>query len=173
MLDIAIAYENYKFVGYEFLTWLWYAVDNNQISMDSLLDKPFILEIGDKATLKKISENKNEVISIKGDDPNLEEGLFSLQKGSYVTELNLIYKEDDLKWQFNLKGESLNISSLKAPKTGQVYEKGEFEAATLDKIYLYERIVNLTNQLFENFLKLRTSTNWTSKTIPEIKKWLS
>ena len=28
MLDIATAYNRYRFLGYEFLTWLWFAMEN-------------------------------------------------------------------------------------------------------------------------------------------------
>ena len=29
MLDLAVAYNRYRFLGDEFLTWLWYTIEND------------------------------------------------------------------------------------------------------------------------------------------------
>ena len=29
MLDIAVSYNRYKFIGHEFLTWLWFVMDRH------------------------------------------------------------------------------------------------------------------------------------------------
>ena len=30
MLDVAVAYNRYQFLGEEFLTWLWYVIEKDQ-----------------------------------------------------------------------------------------------------------------------------------------------
>ena len=32
MLDIAVAYNRYKFLGNEFLTWLWFMIETDESS---------------------------------------------------------------------------------------------------------------------------------------------
>ena len=92
MLDIAVAYNKYKFLGNEFLTWLWYVIEN-EISINELTkikDKQIVLKIGNSIVLENsLGDDAKEKISIKGDDAGLEEGTMALKKGGVVTEINL------------------------------------------------------------------------------------
>ena len=117
MLDVAVAYNRYKFLGEEFLTWLWYVIENDQ-NLIKNFDKDFVaLEVGNRIVFENRRNDSDERITIKGDRANLEEGILALKKGGLVTELNMIYRSGEFRWQFTVKGESLNISSLITPKT--------------------------------------------------------
>ena len=118
MLDIAVAYNRYQFLGEEFLTWLWYVIEKDQ-NLIKNFDNDFVaLEIGNRIVFENHRKESGEHITIKGDGASLEEGILTLKKGALVTELNVIYKSAELTWQFTLKGESLNVSSLNIPNTG-------------------------------------------------------
>jgi hypothetical protein len=86
--------------------------------------------------------------------------------------MNLSYKADNQEWKFTLKGESLSFSGLKVPETGPVETKDDIEGILLEKAYLYEKAISLVNNLFDAFIKLRSSVAWMKTTVPEIKKWL-
>ncbi|MGD8971057.1 MAG: hypothetical protein PVG01_06585, partial [Desulfobacterales bacterium] len=115
MLDVAIAYDRYRFLGNEFLTWLWYTLENRSARLAQIDADLSVLDIGNRIVLENSRSEGLETITIKGDDAGLEEGLLALKKGALVTEMNLLYRSGDNTWQFNLKGESLNISSFKTP----------------------------------------------------------
>ena len=52
MLDVAVAYNRYKFLGEEFLTWIWYVIEKNQNLLKSF-DPDFVaLEIGNRIVLE-------------------------------------------------------------------------------------------------------------------------
>ena len=176
MLDVAVAYNRYKFLGEEFLTWLWYIIETDQAVMAGF-DNDFVsLEIGNRIVLENRQTKSIKKITIKGDDASLDEGILSLKKGAVVTELNLSYSSGDLKYQFTIKGESLNISSLNIPKT-DLPETSEFrsdglEAAVLEKAYLYDNVLNFFEKLFSYFIKLRVSQSWQNKGVPQIKRWI-
>lgn len=36
MLDVSVSYNRYKFLGYEFLTWLWFAIEKDQDNIRKL-----------------------------------------------------------------------------------------------------------------------------------------
>jgi hypothetical protein len=114
-----------------------------------------------------------ETITIKGDDAGLEEGLLALKKGALVTEMNLLYRSGDNTWQFNLKGESLNISSFKTPETAGNETKEDIEGAVLEKIFLYEKAVRFVESAFRYFVRLRISENWDNKIINQMKLWIN
>ena len=95
MLDIAVSYNRFKFIGYEFLTWLWYIIENkpNFIEFIDGRNVEGAVEIGNRIVFENRSgDDIKESITIKGDDAGLEEGILSLKKGAWVTELNLIYR---------------------------------------------------------------------------------
>lgn len=173
MLDIAVSYNRYKFLGYEFLTWLWFIMENQQDILKESDKELVSLDIGNRIVLENNKNDTTESVTIKGDKAGLEEGILSLQKGAVVTELNLVYKAGNNEWRFNIKGESLNISSLKTPETGPVETKEDVEAALLEKVYLYERIFVLINNLYKHFISLRVTGRWEKDVVPSIRKWIA
>lgn len=173
MLDIAVAYRRYQFVGDEFLTWLWYVIEKERPLLNNIDKEMASLEVGNRMVLvNRYRQDNDETVSIKGDGANMDEGLLAIRKGAMVAEINLLYRAADREWRFNLKGESLNFSSLRVPETGKVETREEIEGAVIDKIYLCERIVDLVNGLFAHFIKLRVSAEWSAKIVPAIRKWI-
>ena len=118
MLDVAVSYNRYKFLGYEFLTWLWFSIENEQNLIQKFLPQPSSIQIGNRIKLENHRNQNLETITIKGDEAGLEEGVLALRKGALVTELNIIYDTQNLVWQFNIIGESLNIGNLKIQIAG-------------------------------------------------------
>ena len=172
MLDVSVAYDRYKFLGNEFLTWLWFIMDADQTSIVKTNKDMVSLEMDNRIVLENSLDNRVENIRIKGDDAGLEEAKLSLQKGGVVTELNFSLKTGEHEWKFNIKGEGLNISSLKSPETAKIEKKEDVEGAVLEKIYLYEKVVSLIENLYKQFIHIRISNKWNSETIPRIKKWI-
>ena len=173
MLDIAVAYNRYKFLGNEFLTWLWFMIETDQNRLHRYDPDLVSLNIGSRLVLENTRNNAKETITIKGEDANLEEGLLSLKKGAVVTEIHLSYKSGAQHWQFSLKGESLNISNLKMPETGPVETPEDLEGAVIEKAYLMKKVIGLVNNLFSRFVKLRVSNEWRNQTVSRIRKWAS
>ncbi len=171
MLDISISYNKFKFLGYEFMTWLWFAIEEGKlINTDK---KPILLEIGNRIVFENSLNNTIETIIIKGDEAGLEEGILALKKGAVVTELNLVYKENEQKWQFTLKGENLNIAGIKTPDTGNIEKQEDIEGVILEKVYLYNKVVEIMDTLFKKFIKIRLSNKWNDETVPLIRNWIN
>ena len=171
MLDISISYNKFKFLGYEFMTWLWFAIEEGKlINTDK---KPILLEIGNRIVFENSLNNTIETITIKGDEAGLEEGILALKKGAVVTELNLVYKENEQKWQFTLKGENLNIAGIKTPDTGNIEKQEDIEGVILEKVYLYNKVVEIMDTLFKKFIKIRLSNKWNDETVPLIRNWIN
>lgn len=172
MLDVSVSYNRYKFLGHEFLTWLWFLMENDRLLLQKEVAELTSLEVGNRIVLENRLSEGVETIIIKGDDAGLEEGMIALRKGAVVTEMHLIYTAGDHQWQFNLKGESFNISSLKTPKTGNIESEQELEGALLERVYFFERVIELINILYKKFIQIRISSEWKDKTVPEIGKWI-
>ena len=172
MLDVAVAYNRYQFLGEEFLTWLWYVIEKDQTLIKNFDNEFVALEIGNRIVFENRRKESGERITIKGDGASLEEGILTLKKGALVTELNVVYKSAELSWQFTLKGESLNFSSLNIPNTGLPESDEDIEGVVLEKIFLYDKILKLLENIFTYFFKLRLSNGWQNKMIPKIRNWI-
>ena len=172
MLDVAVAYNRYKFLGEEFLTWLWFVIEKDQEFIKDF-DQDFVgLEVGNRIVFENRSKDSDERITIKGDGASLEEGILALKKGALVTELNMVYRSADISWQFTIKGESLNLSSLNSPNTGLPESEEDLEGVVLEKVYLYNKVLKLLENLFSRFIKIRVSASWQKKEVYRIKDWI-
>ena len=172
MLDLSVAYSRYRFLGDEFLTWLWYLIETGPDAFRSADPDCLALEVGNRVVLENRKGKSIERITIKGDDAGLEEGKMALKKGALVTELALVFKSGDHEWQFSIKGESLNLSGLKAPGPALPQSPEEMEPFLLDKTQQFYKIIIFIEKMYKNFIRLRISSGWSSKIIPAIKKWV-
>lgn len=174
MLDIAVLYNKYRFLGHEFLTWLWFTLENDPKSLTDEEGMPVQLAVGNRIVLELIrDENTMESVTIKGDNADLSEGIVAIRKGALVTELSLAYQKGDLGWTFTLKGENFNITGLKTPETPPVESGDETEGAIIDKLFLSTEVVTLIGELFRSFVRLRISETWKKETVPAIKRWVT
>ena len=172
MLDVAVAYNRYQFLGEEFLTWLWYVIEKDQ-NLIKNFDKDFVgLAIGNRIVFENRRKESGERVTIKGDGASLEEGILTLKKGALVSELNVVFKSTELTWQFTLKGESLNVSNFNLPNTGMPESDEDIEGFVLEKIFLYDKILKILENIFIHFVKLRLSNRWQDKMVPKIRNWI-
>ena len=111
-------------------------------------------------------------LRLAGEDANFEEGMLALKKGALVAELNLVWRTTEQKWQFTLKGESLNLSGFKTPQIAPLESPDDLEGAILEKVFLYDKILQFLEKLYKYFIKLRTSNTWQSRVVPLIKTWM-
>ena len=174
MIDIAAAYNRYRFLGNEFLTWIWYCIENKPELIKQSDPDLVTLEVGNRMVLENRLSNSSETISIKGDAAGLEEALLSLKKGALVTELSLIYKSGVSTWHFGIKGESLGLTGLKLPESHRLEtsDEAEWEGLVPEKIYFYEKIFEFIRNLYRVFIKSRLSEQWGPETFGKMKKWM-
>lgn len=172
MLDIAVAYNRYRFLGNEFLTWLWFAIENDMATIRQCDPELVSLDVGNRMVLENRLANGNETITIKGDAAGLEEGMLALNKGAWVTELHLLYKSGPTLWKFSIKGENLSFAGLKLPETESIQTSEDKEGVVLEKLYLYEKPFVFIEQLYRRFIKLRLCEKWEGQALPQLRKWL-
>ena len=174
MLDIATAYNKYKFLGNDYLTWIWFLIENNHNISSIINSKDIItLEVGNSIVLEnKLGDKSKEKITIKGDQAGLEEGTTALKKGAFVTQINLICKINEDEYKFTIKGESFNITGLKTPKTEILKNEDEIEGLVLEKAFLGFNIFKVIDTLFLKYIEQRVSDEWNHKGLQDIKHWI-
>ncbi len=173
MLDIAVAYNRFKFLGHEFLTWLFFAIDTNEKLFFQKIDDDINVDIGNRIVLENRKDVEKETILINGETAGLEEAFVALSKGALITEINMIIKFENNKLQLNIKGESLSLGSLKLSDTGTLETSQDLEGIVLEKIYLYERLFDLLDKAYQCFLDLRISNDWKKYSNQNFQKWIA
>jgi len=172
MLDLAVAYNRYRFLGDEFLTWLWFLIETDQNAFRAIDPDCSALEIGNRIVLENRKTKSVERITIKGDDAGLEEGRLALKKGALLTELSIIFKTGEYQWEFCIKGESLNLSNLKTPGPNLPQSPEEMEGFLIDRTHQLDKILNFIEIIFKTFVCARVSNKWSTKIVPSVKKWI-
>jgi len=77
MMDVAVAYNRFKFIGEEFLTWLWFVIATDP-KLAVKYDPDFVaLEVGNRMVLENKRKESAERVTIKGDGASLEEGMMA------------------------------------------------------------------------------------------------
>jgi hypothetical protein len=172
MLDLAVAYNRYRFLGDEFLTWLWYQMENDQKFFNSLEPDCAAVELGDRIVLENRKTKSIERITIKGDDAGLEEGRIALRKGALVAEMSVVFKTAEHLWSFSIKGESLNVSNLKTPVPAVPAGPEDMADFIAAKVELIDKAVAVIEKFYNEFIKIRVSPAWKAQWLPKIKTWI-
>ena len=174
MLDIATGYNKYKFLGNDYLTWIWFLIEKNK-NISSIINSKdaVIFEVGNSLVLEnRLGDKSKEKITIKGDQAGLEEGTTALKKGAFVTQINLICKINEDEYKFTIKGESFNITGLKTPKIDLSKNEDEIEGVILEKAFFGFKIFEVIDTLFLKYIELRISDEWNHEGLQEIKNWI-
>jgi hypothetical protein len=172
MLDVAVAYNRYKYLGNEFLTWLWFMIETDKPALSFPDSETTDLSIGGRIVLENSRHNRDETITIKGDGAGLEEGVIALQKGAVVTEVALVAKTPELEWRFSVKGESLSITSLKPPEKPVEERSEDLEEKVLARMEHVELAASLLDHLFRQFVHVRVGPQWEKSLVPAMRKWI-
>ena len=65
MLDIAIAYNRYRFLGNEYLTWLWFTLENERNLLNQFDKDLTNLEIGNRVVLENRTVKASRRLPLK------------------------------------------------------------------------------------------------------------
>lgn len=162
------------FLGREFLTWLWFKSDQTGGIIQIPGKKPIQALFLDRMTLDLSDVETPQTVSIKGEYSELREGLAALREGKKIEEARISLKADENEFTMVLKGTWFSFGSFKTPPILPPDERDsemEAEGNFLEKISLVEEGMNIVDELFEYFVKLRISEAWDTVEVPAIRKW--
>lgn len=173
MLDIAVAYSRFRFLGDEFLTWLWHGVETRNESLCALDPEVKGLSLAERMVIENREGRSKEKITIRGEDPGLEEARISLGRGAWVSELGLALRMEKEEYRFVLKAENLNLCGLKTTHPSSFSLEEEAETRLLDRMDQLIKLFEFIDKLFSLFLSERLSPKWKSTHLASLRRWLS
>jgi len=163
-----------RFLGQEFLTWLWYMSDtceNERLAIYRKKEAESIEAfIGDKITLETLTEEDNEKIMCHGQTSEMLEAFKAISQGKKITSMDFNIIIEDRDYVVTLDDKWLNFKTCKTPKIS--LNKEDMDGAFFEKIYLINELTAIVNNLFETFIKERVSGLWATR-IRSIVLWLN
>ncbi len=163
-------------LGREFLTWLWYRSETAsgmfRISGSESGDDAFFVTLEQRLTVTGGEGDHKETASVSGSFSPLLEARAGLSAGKQVNRALIRFARGELDWQMTLNAESLRINALKTPPQGKPEEGDDPDAFFLEKMYLIEQALELFDETYKQFLKVRLSPKDWSQEVKNIQAWI-
>lgn len=168
-MDIINRINTTRYLGREFLTWLWY---RNEIQ-EGLFELPGFEQVevwfDAKLTLEAQGDIKESNI-IKAESPTeTEEARTALLNGKLVSDARLRIIAGQKQWVLALKADSLALSSVRIPallsreEDDQLYERFE----------LIEEIEDIVQALYRYFIEIRMDDEAWGPEVRAIRAWIN
>jgi hypothetical protein len=169
MTDLVDRIETTRFLGAEFLLWLWFSRDVTGgevfIAGRGLLVVSLEAELG---LADPIAER--ERVSIRGVDPfGGPEAGEALVAGKLPRKVGLRIVFEQAEWIMTLDSKTLALSNVKLPATDSQGEEELF----YERMRRLEQIHELVHALYAHFLAVRISAAWESDVVPALRRWIA
>jgi hypothetical protein len=164
------------FLGREFLTWLWFKSDQTGGRIEIPGKKVVEVLFLDRMTLDLSDVETPQTVTLKGEHSELREGLAALKEGKKIEEARISIRAGDNDFTMMLKGTWFSFGSFRTPPilpAGEAEGEEDVEGSFLEKTYLIEEGMEIVDDLFEYFLKLRISDGWEANELPALRRWVS
>lgn len=175
-MDLLDLIEEKRFLGQEFLIWLWCMSEERGGSIDLpsrgtipvVFEKHMLLECGAGPECEKLV--------CRGLMTELKEARAGLALGKRPEQARLKIGSDEREYSFTLTAATLEFRSMKLPATAGADDGGNerdgLEGQILERIALLEEGIDLVNELFRLFIQLRISERWPAELV-RLRRWIS
>ncbi|MCC6551758.1 MAG: hypothetical protein IT372_01895, partial [Polyangiaceae bacterium] len=164
-MDLVDLIEKRRFVGREFLVWLWFESElfEGRFEVEGLGPCEVLLE-GQITLVQEKEQSK-----LKGAAPSAApEAHEALRQGKLPTHARVRVRRGELEYAFLFNADTLGLSGVNIPS--QVRE--ETDEMFYERMYLVEELEELLGAIYGDFIALRLSTAWESDAVPAIRAWI-
>ncbi|MDY6863571.1 MAG: hypothetical protein SV062_11375 [Thermodesulfobacteriota bacterium] len=158
-----------EFIGKEFFTWLLYKIEISSGLIRLPKHKEIEIYFDRRIVLEKKGEKATDKITYNGNIKESTEVKSGLAAGKQITEARINISRGPAEWNFTLKADSLNFSSLKLSQFPG--ERDDKEGLFYENMSKIEEVAAIMDELFEIFINVRTSHKWDEE-IVKIKEFV-
>lgn len=176
-MDLVDLMEEKRFLGQEFLTWLWWKSEERGGSI-FLPDRGDITVVFEKHMLLEYGDGESsEKLICSGLQTELQEARTGLLMGKKLEQARIQLVHAQQEWNFTLAAAMMEFRNVRLPKTaateaGANADPEETEGMILERIYLFEELVRLVNELFQLFLAIRVGDEWLEER-QKLRNWVN
>ena len=169
-MDLLDVIESGRFVGREFLVWLWFESE----VLDGRFELPgpdggsFDLWFESQLTLEA-QRSEKEKSRLVGAAPSMtSEAHEALRRGKLPTKARIRIERGEQPYGFVLDAETLALSGVTLP----TLMKDDDEERFYERMYLLEQLESMIDMLYSTFLTLRLDATWDDQVLPVIQDWI-
>ncbi len=165
-----------RFLGQEFLTWLWWKSEERGGSV-LVPEKGDVLIVFEKHMLLEYGEGESsEKLICSGLQCEMKEARTGLRVAKKLEQARIRLVMGDLEWIFTLAAAMMEFRNIRLPKTAKTESvssdnQEETEGMILERVYLIEELVHIVDELFRSFLHIRMSDQW-SQELNTMREWV-
>ncbi|MDR3569437.1 MAG: recombination-associated protein RdgC [Syntrophobacteraceae bacterium] len=159
-----------RFLGTEFLTWVWYYIECLGGSIQAG-EKTAELHLGERMTLLLPRDGKERVVCTSQAN-FLHEARTALRQGKVVDEVQLLLIIGENEYVLTLDSSLWAVKGLKTPKQLPDYGSEDPDGRFLEKMYFIQEVFEAMDSLYMRFLAERLTPGWESDTLVELQKWI-
>jgi hypothetical protein len=167
-MDILARIEHARFLGAEFLTWLWYRAEQdggNLVAADRRLEVYF----DGRLALEVDGDIKAQSV-LKTDHPTETlEAAAALRSGKLVSEARILVRDGQKDWTFTIKATDLQLKNVKIPALLSQDE----EQAFYERLALIEELDGHLETLFGWFATVRLDSDAWPGELEELRAWVA
>ncbi|MBF0529418.1 MAG: hypothetical protein HQK55_09130 [Deltaproteobacteria bacterium] len=173
-MNIIDLIQDKRFLGQEFLTWLWVTSEINSGLVEAEGLGQVEVRFVQRLVLDAGTGNTRRVVTCQGQDLDLAEARTALREGKKVYQAKLRLKADSREWLVNVKAEGFELTGIRGPKT---FDPGEEEAESLagrllDRIAVTLELTRIFDGLYARFMAVRLTDAWNNAELPSLRRWL-
>jgi hypothetical protein len=160
--------ENTRFLGAEFLTWLWFKIElfEGQLALsdgraaDGWMDTRLVLGSPD---------NPRERVALRGQQPSASaEAASALRQGKVPMKAALRLSVGVQEYTFTFDAKTFAVSGVKLPAVlGE-----ESDEPVYERLRLIEQLDQILGELYTEFLNLRVAAEWDRTLAPAMRAWV-
>lgn len=175
-MDLVDLIQEKRFFGQEFLTWLWWKSEERGGSVH-ISDRGDATVVFEKHMLLEYGEGESsEKLICSGLQAEMKEARTGLKMAKKLEQARIRLVMGDMEWLFTLAGAMMEFRSVKLPKTAKSDtapsdNQEETEGMILERIYLFEELMKIVDDLFRSFILVRLSPEWHQE-IEKIRNWV-
>lgn len=175
-MDLVDLISEKRFIGQEFLTWLWWKSEERG-GVVALPDEGDIVVVFEKHMLLEYGEGEsNESLICRGLQTELQEARTGLVMGKKLEQARIQLVYNDYEWNFTMAAALMEFRNVKLPKSGgdsgNVNNPEEREGMVLERIFLFEELIRIVLDLFRIFLNIRVSEEWREELL-KVREWVN
>jgi recombination associated protein RdgC len=174
-MDLVDLIQEKKFLGQEFLAWLWFKSEERGGSVE-VPGRGDVLVIFEKHMLLEYGEgDASEKVICRGLQTELKEARAGLGLAKKPEQARIRLAYGDYEFGVTLTAAIFEFRNVRLPKTVDSADEGKnaesMEGRILERIGLFEQLTHLVGDLFRMYINIRASRLWNEELV-KIRAWI-
>lgn len=167
MTDIIDRVERFRFLGREFLLWLWVETEAFETDFRPTGVNPVALWFESRLAL---AFDEDEALLKSASPAQSPEAKEALRRGKLPKEARLRVIREGLEYAFTMKADTLGLTAVSIPAELKTRED-TMDEVLYERMRLLEDLETTLEALYGDFLRLRLSPAWEADIVPEMGRW--